>query len=438
MSKFLNDLLAPIYLQAARPTTFINGIDVGRQLKQYAAQGHFSSTTKFITGDVKDLYTMIPRQGALEALMRFLEKHSYHGKIGTLTINHIMRMARLILDTNCFAYNNTYYRQIRGGAMGSAFTQVLANIYMLEWEQDLIRHQTEHGEIYGRFDDIHRSVLSSWTSLSLSLSLSLSRYIDDFFMTTNQTIDEFNIELEKAKKKDVNIEINSIISTSVNFLDVTIANEDGHLRTSVFHKPTAEPYILPYTSDHPRHIHRNIPYAALLRAARLCSHVDDFNSERLRIDMSLLLNNYPPNYINKQFNRFFTQNDAVPVLEKLDPEVYQRLHSRLLIQPTRREKILQQMMRDPVKFPEVLQPKIWNQKILCPRYLFDSGLTITFRKEFKQWWKKYYGCEGSPVNDVKIRLSARTNRTLEHCFIHKKPTRELLTRMEPTTTTTTT
>jgi hypothetical protein len=139
MSKFLNNLLAPIYLQAARPTTFINGIDLVRQ----------------VTGDVKDLYTMIPRQGALEALMRFLEKHSYHGKIGTLTINHIMRMARLILDTNCFAYNNTYYRQIRGGAMGSAFTQVLANIYMLEWEQDLIRYQMEHGEIYGRFDDIH-------------------------------------------------------------------------------------------------------------------------------------------------------------------------------------------------------------------------------------------------------------------------------------------
>ena len=104
VSKFLNDLLAPIYLQATRPTTFINGIDVVRQLKQYDAQGHFSSTTKFITGDVRDLYTMVPRQGALEALMRFLEKHFYHGKIGTLTINHILRMARLILDTNCFAY----------------------------------------------------------------------------------------------------------------------------------------------------------------------------------------------------------------------------------------------------------------------------------------------------------------------------------------------
>ncbi|CAF4218690.1 unnamed protein product, partial [Rotaria sordida] len=53
-------------------------------------------------------------------------------------------MARLILDTNCFSYNNKYYQQTRGGAMGSAFTQVLANIYMYEWEQDLIKHQAIH------------------------------------------------------------------------------------------------------------------------------------------------------------------------------------------------------------------------------------------------------------------------------------------------------
>ena len=62
-----------------------------------------------------------------------------------------MKMARLVLDTNCFAaYNNKYYKQIRGGAMGSAFTQVFANIYMLEWEHDLIIYQTRHKEIYRR------------------------------------------------------------------------------------------------------------------------------------------------------------------------------------------------------------------------------------------------------------------------------------------------
>jgi len=146
----LNNLLAPIFLKVARDTTFINGIDVIRKLETYVANGHLKSTTKFITADVIDLYTMIPRQGALDTLARFCVKHSRQGKIGTFTIDHIMKTARLILDTNCFAYNKKYYRQIRGGAMGSAFTQVLANIYMLEWEQDLIQYQAAHNEIYGR------------------------------------------------------------------------------------------------------------------------------------------------------------------------------------------------------------------------------------------------------------------------------------------------
>ncbi|CAF1054735.1 unnamed protein product [Rotaria sordida] len=159
VSKFLNDLLVPIYLNVAREITFINGID-----------------------------TMIPREGALHALMRFLEKNSHHGKVGTLSIDAIMRMARLILDTNCFAYNNKYYQQTRGGAMGSAFTQVLANIYMFEWEQDLIKHQTVHKAMYGR-------------------------YIDDIFMTTNRIIDEIKTELEEAANKDINIKIHYEIDT---------------------------------------------------------------------------------------------------------------------------------------------------------------------------------------------------------------------------------
>jgi hypothetical protein len=159
-------------------------------------------------------------------------------------------------------------------------------------------------------------------------------------MTTNQTIEEINIELEKAQNKDINIKIASTIGTLVHFLDVTITNENGQLRTSIFHKPTAEPYILPYTSDHPHHIHRNIPYAALLRAARLCSHINDFNTERIRIDISLLLNVYPPYFITKQFNRFFHLNNALPVLNQLNQEVYHRLHQTLLHQPTRREKQL--------------------------------------------------------------------------------------------------
>ena len=61
---------------------------------------------------------MILRQlGALEAFMRFLVQHLHRGRIGTLSINDTRRMVRLVLDTNCFAYQDKYYLQIRGGAI---------------------------------------------------------------------------------------------------------------------------------------------------------------------------------------------------------------------------------------------------------------------------------------------------------------------------------
>ena len=59
-------------------------------------------------------------------------------------------MGRLVLDTNCFVFEGQYYRQIRGGAMGSPFTLTLANIYMLKWDQLLVEHQRSHNELYGR------------------------------------------------------------------------------------------------------------------------------------------------------------------------------------------------------------------------------------------------------------------------------------------------
>ena len=110
ISKFLNDLLALIYLKVTRQYTFMNDIDVIRRLEQYATDDYLQSTTKFVAIDVENLYTMIPRQSTLHGLARFCIQHSIRGKIGTLTIDHIMKMARLILDTRCFAFNHQYYK----------------------------------------------------------------------------------------------------------------------------------------------------------------------------------------------------------------------------------------------------------------------------------------------------------------------------------------
>ncbi len=66
-------------------------------------------------------------------------------------LNTIRKLARLVITENVFIYEKKFYRQIIGGAMGSAFTLTLANISMRKWEKELARRQLAANEIYGRY-----------------------------------------------------------------------------------------------------------------------------------------------------------------------------------------------------------------------------------------------------------------------------------------------
>ena len=134
-------------------------------------------------------------------------------------------------------------------------------------------------------------------------------------------------------KDEKHIRITCSMNCVAEFLNINIKNSNGSLMISVFHKSAAEPYVLPYSSDHPRHIHIYIPYEALLRTARIYSDVCAFDKERLEIEMILLLNGYPPRFIKCYFKRFFRLNQARQVVTALDIERYAILHQELLYLP---------------------------------------------------------------------------------------------------------
>ena len=96
--------------------------------------------------------------------------------------------------------------------------------------------------------------------------------------------------LDEANNLHPNIKLVRQIGTSVSFLDVFIENKNGILATSVYHKEAAEPYIVPFKSDHPRHIFNNIIDSALMRAIRYSSTLSAFNEERRSIKLMLLYN----------------------------------------------------------------------------------------------------------------------------------------------------
>jgi hypothetical protein len=80
------------------------------------------------------------------------------------------------------------------------------------------------------------------------------------------------------------------LGASVSFLDVFVENKNGTLITSVHHKEAAEPYLVPFKSDHPRHVFANIIDGTLIRAIRYSSTLSLFNREQRFIKLMLLYN----------------------------------------------------------------------------------------------------------------------------------------------------
>ena len=122
------------------------------------------------------------------------------------------------------------------------------------------------------------------------ISLSIRRYIDDIFITWNESEKELIKLLDEANTWHRNIKLEYKISKSLPFLDVLLKNDNGILSTSVYHKPAAEPYVTPFISDHPRHVFGNIIQTALMRAVRYSSTFEAFNHGRRYIKLMLLYN----------------------------------------------------------------------------------------------------------------------------------------------------
>ena len=233
-------------------------------------------------------------------------------------------------------------------------------------------------------------------------------------MTTNLSVEYTTVELENAKQRDLNIGITYSIATTVDFLDVTIENEDGQLKTIVFHKPPAEPCILPFSSDHPRSNHRNIIYSGLVRAARYSSNVQDFDCERLKFELTLLTSGYPLAFIEYHFKRFFYANQAIPTW-------------KLRNQPTRQERKRRQLSNDIGDLAKYLPTrKPWDRNKLIVHYHFESGPTAQYRQQFRQLWQSYDFHDQSRVRDVRLIVGTRTNTPLEHRLVKKKPARDFL------------
>lgn len=303
ISRFLDNLLRLLFDKMAEETTVRSGFELVKRLQSWS-KTHMCPRTLLCTIDVADLYTMIPQVVGILSLKKMLD-YLQLKQINGLCIEVVLRLARFVMQNNYFSYNGQYYHQIRGGAMGSPLTLTIANCYMFFFEETIKRQIKNSYDLY-------------------------IRYIDDIFIIINWPVRHFLKQVDQWNKIDANIQLSANISFKADFLDLHMENKDGELFTSVYHKPSYEPYYLPFNSTHPLHMKKNIPFAMLLRAIRYCSSFQAYLDERAHLRMGLLLNKYPGQFIDEQFNRLIFKLD---INEPFDNHNYKSYRQKILDSP---------------------------------------------------------------------------------------------------------
>ena len=127
--------------------------------------------------------------------------------------------------------------------MGSPLTLTIANCYMFFFERNIVKQVNNSQGLY-------------------------IRYIDDIFIAINWPIRHLTKQIDRWNTFDMNLRLSANFGFNADFLDLHMENRNGQLYTSVYHKPSHEPYYLPFNSVHPMHMKKNIPFTMLLRAIR--------------------------------------------------------------------------------------------------------------------------------------------------------------------------
>ena len=187
----------------------------------------------------------------------------------------ILDTLELIMQSNCFKYNDTYYSQVQGLAMGSPIAPTLANIamhFVIETALRKLDYQPPLLFIYA--EDILTAMPTDRIEHTIGVFNSIDTHI------------KFTIEKEQ--------------NSQIPFLDVLVIRSNNQLLTQWYKKPYSSDRILHYNSCHSRsQILASV--ASLKHRIFTLSHPSYYNRNVDTLHNILKKNGYPDIVINKLF-----------------------------------------------------------------------------------------------------------------------------------------
>ena len=223
--------------------------------------------------------------------MRFTSK-DHHKGYQLWSCQNVCDALSFLLGNIYIRFGTMLYRQIVGIPMGTNCAPLVADLFLFCYERDFMKDLSS---------DNQADVIKAFNSTS--------RYLDDLLNIDNPYFEGMvnqiypsELQLNKANTSD----------TEAPFLDLHLSISNGFVSSKIYDKRDDFDFDIvnfPFLDgDVPRRPSYGVYISQLIRFARVCSHVDDFNTRNLCLTAKLLKQGYRYHKLRKAFSKFYRRH----------------------------------------------------------------------------------------------------------------------------------
>ena len=173
------------------------------------------------------LFTLVPIDPALNIIKDLLEQDETLSNRTVLSAQHITELLGFCLHNTYFSFQNRFYEQVEGAAMGSLVSPIVANLYMKHFEREALRSASHP--------------LGFWY-----------RFVDDTWVIQQQAHKELFLDHINSVDPAIKFTVKGNQEDgAIPFLDTLVKPKaDSSLSMKVYHKPTDTDQYLQWVSHH--------------------------------------------------------------------------------------------------------------------------------------------------------------------------------------------
>ena len=202
------------------------------------------------------------------------------------------------MSESLILFDQEFYKQHDGVAMGSLLGPTLANVFLCYHEKNWLQNcPSEFKPVIYR------------------------RYVDDTFLLfhSKHHIEKFQNYLNH-QHKNIKFTSETENENSISILDIKITRDNNKFMTSVYRKSNFSRVFTNFGSFIPKSYKYNLLFTLLHRAFKLCSNFECFHHEIDKLKTIFENNSYPKSFVHfcikKYLDKVFIKRSSTESLEK--------------------------------------------------------------------------------------------------------------------------